>query len=1016
MIGQMAFADNPSKPGDCRFQPSIASAQNRFTITKQMGETTLNAYEGFDNQEQHKIMLIEVPEPVDDDKHVAPDPGAHSSEGSSTACLLRPYAIAEVNDRFFAVISIPKGMTLQQNIDMMRNLLQPFQEEEIARIGKLLCTIATCAETCGLITLIHKELVIVTTDGSIRVAALRRNQITDGIAKTFSNLQSAIASLLLDMASSGQSSAQGEKSLRPLRISPQLRKILHKALSNDKRINSLNTFADALSQEMRTKSKKWKRAMRSCIGIVLLVASLMLFNVHKPSFSPEDSASSEIRLAVDDARATARAAAKEWTILVSSKRIAIPPQALDAKYIMEKGDEFSAIANLEKAKQAYVQATVLYEAAVAAGKEIVAYRSKAENARELSRLAQSRWVPLLGSSYVQIPDAPARADDTMLEGDFQYLQQHYQEAAIAYELAEQLYDSVSPDKFKILLQRHQAATARDQARISAAAWERLEGSVGQLASESANKAKELMAAGEGFIQAGQDVAAARSFEDAAKLFDAAAKIAVAEMVAQVGAANAYERAIEAKNRWDALFQVTKRQNTPEDIVTAKSLLEEGHNLVNQGKHEQAQKNYERSSALYEYQIEQLNAEARTQAQAYENRTQVMLTSISESQESLEARWSDTRQDFENIHKQLSQPNDPNQREQLLIESKNIRKNYRLITNLRSYCAKNVYSGAFYEKAEEMLIRGQDLVTRGEYVAASVVLDSAATEFSKLAELPLEVENYLVQEELVSTAKENALEALGPLAKELPEIKRLLDLADESISDANKLFQMRDIPNAIQSLTDAELTLNSIRPQAEIELLNYARVCDSEMRTEIALAALKELIEINPGHIEALKLVQKLQSSDRSGNRITFIQGKLRINGKPIPSRPSTQKLSAILGDLPRQRTVQSVLIFDELGILATPDPTTNKILNLVIYYTKPQQVNEPRNFYPGIIEIEGQAIGRDDPIEKINASLKDINFKPTRIGSSFEAIHLGLRLLINYQLRTNQIYSISVMFMSDLSN
>ena len=95
---------------------------------------------------------------------------------------------------------------------------------------------------------------------------------------------------------------------------------------------------------------------------------------------------------------------------------------------------------------------------------------------------------------------------------------------------------------------------------------------------------------------------------------------------------------------------------------------------------------------------------------------------------------------------------------------------------------------------------------------------------------------------------------------------------------------------------------------------------------------------------------------------------------------------------------------------------TGRIINLAIYYAKPLYENEPTRFYPGIVEIEGCPIGRDDPIKKINASLKGIRFQPTQVGNVYETTHSGLRILINYKHRTSQIYSISMLFMSDRSD
>lgn len=1012
----MAFQDKSQKKQDVSSSTDSRTIAERFKITRKIADSPPNIYEGLDIDLRCDVLIIEINTTTGKDDRQTQRLISEHSHDPTLKGILKPSHIEEDNKSFFAIFSLPKGMTLQENIMMMNQLEQPFKETEIIRIGEQLYNLSTSAESNNLVPFIRSDMVLIAIDGELSIITMEPQHIPRKSASHIKPPMLAITAILKEITIAGRkstSSAAGEKDTE---VPPNLEKFLTLSSSEDSYSDNPNALLHALKQQ-DPGQRYLKGFTRLGIGIFIFIAAIVFFSIYKPVDLYKNEAVSEtVRLTTEDFKSEAHATAKEWTILVASKRINTPPQAIDAEHLLSRGDEYLSTMQYEKAQLAYRQAIVLYEAAIVSGKEIVKLKTESENARELMRLSQSRWTPLFGSVYVQLQDQVKKASDIALEGDFQYLRQQYGESVIAYELARQLYDTIPTDKYNELLSRHQSGTARDRATIAANAWDKLETAIGSKSSIPANSAKEQMVTGEGLLQSEQYIPATHAFNEAATLFETATRTAIEGMVARVTSANAYERAIEAAQRWQNLFKAMKQTSEPNEIAEAKNTLEKAHKLASEDNHKQSAENYERAAALYELQIQYLNAEAETLAKNYLNRAMQMIESLNKSQKGLENRLADARKQFESLHTQLSQHQDPEHHEQLLKESSEIRKHYRRIMKLSSYCNANVYSGVANEKARSMLTEGQDFMTRGEYVAAFIMLENAADELTILSELPVEIENFLSIEEHALASKEKSMKVIGPVAGELPEVKKLIDLGNKSLSRANELLRTREVPSATQTLEDAKLAFDSLPPQAEVELMNHALSADSELRTEVAIAALNELLTLNPDHLQARKLMEKIQSSDRATKRITIIQGRIRSNGKAIPSSPSEQALIRVFGEPSRIRAGYMGLIFDEIGVLATPDPETKRILSIVIYYAQPLYQNEPKKFYSGIIEIEGVPIGRDDSIEKINTSLKHIQFKPTRIANVYETTYMGLRILINYKQRSSQIYSISMLYMSDFDN
>jgi len=984
---------------------------SRFEVNKIIKDSPLEIYQGHDLDKQCNVLLIKIDGQLDARIDQSTGSSKQSPHDPKLNGIITPYRIIEDNKDYFAVFPLPKGTILKKNIAIMNQLGEPFQEAEIVRIGHMLCKLAAEAESHNLIPLIRSDLVVIAVDSDPSLIAMDPDYLSETTATDFVPPQRAIAVLLKEMAAAGYKGCSNTTPPRRSHISSNLKKILQSASSKNSPIGNIDELSQALN--FQAKDRRYlKSFVLLCLGVLILIGALFLSRFYaRFEIIKQDQAVEKIRRTAADSKSTAYATADKLKVLMASQRIETPQQAIDAEYLLARGDQFFAKKDFDQAQLTYRQAIVLYESAIKLADEIAKLRIEAQEARELMRLSQTRWRPLNGSSYIRFPEQIERAGDTALEGESQYLKDRYREAAIAYELATQLYNSVSPKEYNELLYRHRALTAQDRATFAKDSWEKLRSATNSIFSAWANQAKAQMATAKGLLAAGKNAEAASHFVEAAELFETATKTAIEEMGAKTASALAYERAIAAAKRWQKQFKAMKKEVEPDEIVEAKKALERAHRLAGQNNYKQAVRSYEHAAEQYESQIRQLHAEAEALADHYTMRTEELISTLHKSQKKVEDRLTVARTKLESIQIRISQHHEPGQHEQLLKDSAAAQELYRHINKLSDYCNAKVYGGEANEKAHSLFRTGRALVTEGQYIEASIALKDAVEKFTTLVALPAAIDTSFSKEEQALGSREVAMKVIGPVGGGLPEIMKLLDLGDKSISAANEFLLAGKFTDATRSLEDAKLAFDSLIPQAEIELINHAVGADSEMRTEIALAALEELLILNPEHLQARELMTKIQSTERPKKRITIVQGKIRNDGRIIPFSPTEQGLAGILGEPSRVRANHMGLLFDEQGIVATPDPETKRILSIVVYYAKPLYENEPKDFYPGIVEIEGVSIGRDDSIEKINGSLKHLRFEPTPLGNSYKATHMGLRILINYKKGSSQIYSIGMLFL-----
>ena len=986
--------------------------QNRYNINRKIENPLYDIYEGHDIVQQCDIVLVKIDVKTNSRVRQLKQSSGEFHSAAKPNGLLTPYEIIEDNKGYFAVIILPKGTMLKKNIEMMNKIDKPFQESEIIRIGRLLCELTEKAISYNLKPIISSDLVFLAVDGAPSIIAIYPEISNETTASHTAISMLAIAMLLQDMTSAGRNTFSSGSARKVSTISPDLKKLLHLVSSESGHFNNLNDFAIALERQPVDR-RYLKSFTYLCIIILILIASIVIFRLNNYyDLLNQDLAIEKIRLTTEKYQSEAHEAAKELAILKTSENVRSPQQTTNAQSLLLKGDEYIAALKFEEAQSAYKEAIILFKAATRQIQEIVKLRVESQKSRELARLSQSRWLPLLDSIHINIPEQINRAVETALEGEAQLMRGNYREAIVAYQMVQKLYEGIPSHEFNELLHRHQALSARQRARVAADSWEKIHGSSSLKTSKSASRAKEKMAVAESLIKTDQNEQATEVFNASTILFEKATKSAIENMTAKVATAHAYDNAMKASNEWQALFSSMKINAEPAEILEAKDSLRKAHQFAKQNEFKQSTKEYEHAASLFEYQTQQLISETEKLVLKAFDQVKQMFNSLTASQKKLENRLVQARKNFKKLQTKISQDHDTANHKQLMNEYADARKNYQLITKTVDQCNTNVYGGKANLKARSLITEAKALLSKGEYVQAHKNFKDATNKLTTLTELPNAIEKYFIAEENALESKESTIDAIGPIASQLHEVKKLTGLVETSLKNAKTLLGTGELAKATLALEDAQLALDSLMPQAEAELFNHALKADSELRKKVALASLEELLIINPENFRAQELLKKIQSNKKSTKRISIIDGIIRNNGKVIPFHPTKQTLIVALGRPSRVRTSHTGMIFDDLGIVATPDPTTNKIISIVVYYAQPLYKSEPKNYYSGTIEIEGIPIGRDDSIEKINKSLNHIEFKPTKIGNTFKTTQGNLRILVNYKQRTNQIYSIGMLFMA----
>ena len=130
-------------------------------------------------------------------------------------------------------------------------------------------------------------------------------------------------------------------------------------------------------------------------------------------------------------------------------------------------------------------------------------------------------------------------------------------------------------------------------------------------------------------------------------------------------------------------------------------------------------------------------------------------------------------------------------------------------------------------------------------------------------------------------------------------------------------------------------------------------------------------------IESEKLVVKVDG------------GKLFINDKAVPMPGDRKTVVELLGKPSRVLDkANTLLVWDELGILIYEDPDKKKILQVTVALGELKFEFWPKKMFRGKLTLDGAAVTKDSTIEGINREKK---------GKKFIAGEFGFRSIIDYK-------------------
>ena len=444
-------------------------ASKHFSITHGCENTPLPCYQGILKEPKTNVLIIDISSSsVDNSESILKNYPAHHPDAKQ---LLFPHRIVKENGKSFALIRLPRGMSLKDNMDLMIQVNKPFQASEIKRIAAEVSQLTTQAQAMNLMPIIHPELIQIALDGTLYIPALPSEYVPSTM--TTQQAQQTILEIIKKLISIGRQDNVETGQQVNTSLPADLQNLEQLLSAGQKPETTLKTILQSFKDQTKTYPSK-KLLLRIGLNSVILIVAFLFFSTYKPiNLNNNDWATDKKRYAVNDLKLKAHAAAKEWQIFESAKNLNPLPQAIDAVLQLNKGDEHIQNKQLRQAEQAYQQAVVLYDAAMAAAKEIVQHRTASQNARTMMRISESRWQPLLASPYVQLPAESEKANEAALEGDFLYIKQQYQDAIIAYDLARKLYDTIPPEEFDTLYSRHQAHLSKDKAKLAANTWAKI---------------------------------------------------------------------------------------------------------------------------------------------------------------------------------------------------------------------------------------------------------------------------------------------------------------------------------------------------------------------------------------------------------------------------------------------------------------------------------------------------------------------------------------------------------------
>ncbi len=952
----------------------------------------------YDLEAANKAVLIKLLGAENTNEHAILDALEIQTVAPEVA-LIFPRLIAKVDAALFAVVYPATHTTLEQNILLLRQMGQPANEIEAIRIGRALCAGSAAALQAGFEPILDTRTIFFATNGALQLVALRRGQTPVSSAAPDSRTIAALIGRLLNPAiRAGQIAGPDLAGIKD----PGIRLLITQGL--DGKIETIDQFARLLAGVGSASANKSFRRVNIVATLALAGVLLVGLFVHGKRIKEDQNQDSHETLSVREA---ALATVTQWRAFALDYSDIVPPQTAEAEQLFAKAEKAWANAEFRQAKPLYLQANTLYEQGLKVARAVEERRNLANGARLKALTVGSGWLRLVASPYVEVPDAVKQAQQAMATGDFRLLDHNYDDAQLAYDLAVDRFQSIPADQLKSLSQRHDVHINEDRARYAEKAWQQIAASTDSKLPESARQASSSMAQGQALLLAGDAGKAAIAFQQAQDLYNSATAALIQSMVAKQEITNARDRAVDAAQRWRSLAKLLNATE-PGDISQADLLLQTADSNAAAGKQDQAKTQLNSAAEIYEREIADLQDRASGQYETDAAKARQLMDSIQNQKADLETNLLAARKRIETINLRLLAQNESVEHATILNDLANARKEFSIESRFSALCDVVVFAGAKLGQARDTLEHAQNLKLQGNLVAAAAASGPAVADLEALAKLPAQVREYFAARVEVEAAATSAQAKLGTIARQQTPIQDALTNIDQLMAQAEEQVKIANAVKAQEMLSDARLYIESLPGLAETELLRCATRADSELRNDTAIAALNELLQLNPANEQAKRLLQTAQSQNLPKDRIAIADGSWRINGKSLSNQPSIDDLERIVGQKARPVPTQSMFVFDDYGITAISSPENGKVTLITAYYGTPQYEYEPRKTYQGLVEIEGFLVKHDSSLDDLAHSLD--RWKPQVSGKVIAVKMNNYHFQVAYGESTNAIYTVSIGF------
>ncbi len=911
------------------------------------------------------------------------DVGVHGNRNTSFIVLSDP---VDLEGECWLTAPRPLGVSLAEAVHVTGGSGGKLSVKALAKVGVDLCQAAEDADKSGLCLCLRPETAYYCSDGSIRVVA-----VPTSIAQQASAATTRIADFLLKLSSEtpGDSLTLG------------FRAALQRASKGNP---SPAEFSVHLQRMMDRNRLAWAPKAVLVAAVVAMAAYAIVVRPGPMGDSGPDVTAS----AIDNALADAMASRRQWTVYSYANDVEVPPQAAEAEQRLQDANRYRSTEDLHSALHAYRQTGELFDAALATARAIEERRGLAVQARVTLEIALQPWASLVQSIFVELPPGVVQAFDARREADLRFLRRRYEESLAAYELSSRMLDSVDSTLLDGLQVAHEAGVSRQVALAAQETWARLREATDLTSPPSADMAKTRLSEAEALQAAGDLRSASIQFTEAAKLYRNAAFETLSAIMIRQEAADSRDAATQRIEQWRAVARPLGRLDAPE-VRRALGLFDVAAELAETGSHAEARAKFLQVAQIMDVEREQLKAAARIRVDQYTTRIRRLLGAITDQQKELDASVTKAEERVSLLQQELGSPG--HSPEELHAFAEAAQQKLRLV-KVRRYCNSHVFSGSRRAEAAEALHTADELMDRGEVIPAAVLLEAATTNLDDLVRHKQEAEAFYDEHTRIIELAESTPLDLGTLARAFPTVTKLLDDAAKALQDARDLMREGDVTSARGALGDAELCLRSVPTEARIRLIKLAKRADAESRFDDASAALREVLKLDPDDAQAHALWENMLAHQaQPRDRITLFQEQLYLFGTRISHRPTLSDLSGVLGDADRKLGGSLSYVYDERGIMLVLDADVVSIRSMVIFYARGKGTHEPKNHFPGIVQIDGYDIRRGDTLNDINKALTHDKLEPDPRAPYITRLAYGsYKVRVNFDRRTGRVYTIAVDF------